>query len=98
MRHWQLQVCKLRDDVNPVLTRLRTGLILEDASQLILAGVLAEVPNEQRVAGRIILCIRNRNIASWLHRHLQKGTFSSCSSLDGRGLPCKPSLAFDCFP
>ncbi len=57
-----------------VLRRKHTRLVLEDASKLILAGVLAEVPDEQCVAGRIVLCVRYCNIAPWLHRHLQEGS------------------------
>ena len=64
-----------------VLLRPRTRLVLEDASQLVLAGVLAEVPDEERVAGRIILCVCDGGIAPRLHRHLQP------AALSGQGSP-----------
>ena len=53
----------------------RTRLVLEDASQLVLAGVLTEVANEQRVAGRIVLCVCDWSIAPRMHRHLQQDIF-----------------------
>ncbi len=81
--------------MSTVLNRPRTWLILKNASQLILTGVLAEVSNEQRVAWRVVLCVRDRNIASWLHRYLQKGR-SFMQHGAGIALPCKPSLGSDC--